>query len=204
MELGTTFGHTVITHPKICAHLLGQIINAFGVDRVLFGTDAIWWGSPQWQIEAFRRFQIPEEMREKFGYPEITDDDKAKILGLNAAKLYSIDVPSTIQKISIIDQGSTRLRSGGQLSIAEHVMHAGWFARQSNIALKFHTHPDRLFFQLTMCTWCLQVLLVCSNPAQFNGAHVAYVHVPRSKVGSEQLRRSLIRTWENYRFAMQT
>ncbi|MED6343206.1 MAG: hypothetical protein VX658_02495, partial [Pseudomonadota bacterium] len=30
----------------------------------------------------------------------ITDDDKAKILGLNAAKLYSIDVPSTIQKIS--------------------------------------------------------------------------------------------------------
>ena len=100
MELGTTFGHTVITHPKICAHLLGQIINAFGVDRVLFGTDAIWWGSPQWQIEAFRRFQIPEEMQEKFGYPEITEEDKAKILGLNAAKLYSIDVESSIQKIS--------------------------------------------------------------------------------------------------------
>ena len=100
MELGTTFGHTVITHPKICAHLLGQIINAFGVDRLLFGTDSIWWGSPQWQIEAFRRFQIPEEMQEKFGYPNITDEDKAKILGLNAAKLYSIDVQSSIETIS--------------------------------------------------------------------------------------------------------
>jgi len=88
MELGTTFGHTVITHPKICAHLLGQIINAFRRRSIyLFGTDSIWWGSPQWQIEAFRRFQIPEEMREKFGYPKITEEDKAKILGLNAAKL---------------------------------------------------------------------------------------------------------------------
>ena len=54
----------------------------------------------RWQIEAFRRFQIPEEMQEKFGYPEITEEDKAKILGLNAAKLYSIDVESSIQKIS--------------------------------------------------------------------------------------------------------
>ena len=59
-----------------------------------------WWGSPQWQIEAFRRFQIPEEMQEKFGYPEITDEDKAKILGLNAAKLYSIDVQSSVETIS--------------------------------------------------------------------------------------------------------
>ena len=39
-------------------------------------------------------------MQEKFGYPEITDEDKAKILGLNAAKLYSIDVQSSIKTIS--------------------------------------------------------------------------------------------------------
>ena len=99
MELGTSFGHTVITHPKICAHLLGQIIQAFGADHILFGTDSIWWGSPQWQIEAFRRFQIPIEMQEKFGYAAISDEDKAKILGLNAAKLYGINVEQRRQQL---------------------------------------------------------------------------------------------------------
>ena len=99
MELGTTFGHTVITHPKICAHLLGQIIKAFGVDHILFGTDSIWWGSPQWQIEALRRFQIPEDMQEQFGYAPISDEDKSKILGLNAAKLYDVNVEERRQQI---------------------------------------------------------------------------------------------------------
>ena len=101
MELGTTLGHTIITHPKICAHLLGQIIQAFGSDHVLFGTDSIWWGSPQWQIEALRRFQIPLEMQEKFGYSAITEDDKKKILGLNAAKLYQINVSETRKQIAV-------------------------------------------------------------------------------------------------------
>ena len=91
MELGSTFGHTAITHPELCGQLMGQIINAFGADHVIWGTDSIWWGSPQWQIEAFRRFQIPESMQEKFGYPPISDEDKALIFGLNAAKLYGID-----------------------------------------------------------------------------------------------------------------
>ena len=44
----------------------------------------------QWQIEALWRFQIPEDIREKYGYPEITEADKRKILGLNSAKLYGI------------------------------------------------------------------------------------------------------------------
>ena len=59
MELGSTFAQLVTTHPLICAHLLGQIIRSFGIDHVLWGTDSIWYGTPQWQIDAFRRFQIP-------------------------------------------------------------------------------------------------------------------------------------------------
>jgi hypothetical protein len=53
MELGSTFGQLVTTNPTACAHLLGQIIEAFGADHVLWGTDSIWYGTPQWQIEAF-------------------------------------------------------------------------------------------------------------------------------------------------------
>jgi hypothetical protein len=67
-------------------------MQSYGPDRILWGTDCIWWGSPQWIIEAFRRFQIPESLQERFGYPALTAQDKEKIFGLNAAKLYGIDV----------------------------------------------------------------------------------------------------------------
>jgi uncharacterized protein len=92
MELGSTFAQLVTTHPVVCAHLLGQIISAFGVDHVLWGTDSIWYGTPQWQIESFRRFQIPERLIEKHKYPALTHEVKAKIFGLNAARLFHVDV----------------------------------------------------------------------------------------------------------------
>jgi uncharacterized protein len=92
MELGSTFGQLVITEPVVCAHLLGQILLAFGEDHLLWGTDSIWYGTPQWQIEAFRRFQIPEELQEKHHYPALTKDLKAKAFGLNAAKLFKVDI----------------------------------------------------------------------------------------------------------------
>ncbi|MGH9822744.1 MAG: amidohydrolase family protein [Blastocatellia bacterium] len=92
MELGSTFGMLVITAPLLCGHVLGMIIDAFGDDHVMWGTDSIWWGSPQWQIEAFRRFQMPEELMKQFGYKPLTKESKEKILGLNAARIYGIDV----------------------------------------------------------------------------------------------------------------
>jgi len=92
MELGSTFGQLVITEPIVCAHLLGQILSAFGDDHLIWGTDSIWYGTPQWQIEAFRRFQIPKELQEKYRYPVLTKELKAKVFGLNAAKLFHVDV----------------------------------------------------------------------------------------------------------------
>ncbi len=92
MELGLTFGQLVITEPIICAHLLGQILLAFGEDHVIWGTDSIWYGTPQWQIEAFRRFQIPTELQENHHYPALTKGLKAKTFGLNAAKIFKLDV----------------------------------------------------------------------------------------------------------------
>ncbi|MCA9460514.1 MAG: amidohydrolase family protein [Nitrospira sp.] len=117
MELGSTFGQLVITEPLICAHLLGQILSAFGNDHVLWGTDSIWYGTPQWQIEAFRRFQMPEKLQETYGYPALTKDLKAKIFGLNAAKLFKVNVEETRRdlpkdylshiKMAYLDEGPT-------------------------------------------------------------------------------------------------
>jgi predicted TIM-barrel fold metal-dependent hydrolase len=91
MELGSTFALMVSTQPMLCANVLGMIIQSFGADHVLWGTDSIWWGSPQWQIEALRRLQMPEPLMKQFGYSPLTADVKAKIFGLNAARLYGID-----------------------------------------------------------------------------------------------------------------
>ena len=90
-ELGTTWASSVVTFPTVAAHLMGQLMKFMGPDRIVFGSDSVWYGSPQWQIDAMWRFQIPEDLRKKYGYPELTQDAKRKILGLNSAKLYGIN-----------------------------------------------------------------------------------------------------------------
>jgi hypothetical protein len=57
---------------------------------VLWGTDSIWYGSPQDQIVAFRAFQIDPELRQKHAYPEITSKLRAKVFGLNACAPYRL------------------------------------------------------------------------------------------------------------------
>ena len=89
-EIGTTWASSVITFPTVAAHILGQLMKFMGPDRIVFGSDSVWYGSPQWQIDALWRFQIPEAMRRQYGYPELTLDAKRKILGLNSARIYGI------------------------------------------------------------------------------------------------------------------
>ncbi len=91
-EIGSAFGSLAIQHPIMAQHLIGKNIQHYGVDHVIWGTDCLWWGSPQWVIDAFKRFQISDELCDKFGYKKLTKEDKAKIFGLNAAKIYGVDV----------------------------------------------------------------------------------------------------------------
>ena len=89
-EMGSTFGALVTTFPTVCAHLIGQLMKYWGPKRIVFGTDSLWYGSPQWQIEALWRYQIPEAIASKYGYPQLTAADKRQILGLNSARLYHL------------------------------------------------------------------------------------------------------------------
>ena len=91
-EIGSAFGTLAIIQPEICMHLMGKNIKYYGADHVIWGTDCLWWGSPQWVIDAFKRFQISDALCDKFGYKKLTKEDKAKIFGLNAARVYGIDV----------------------------------------------------------------------------------------------------------------
>jgi hypothetical protein len=88
-ELGSTW-RFLMREPEQAAHALGKLIKTCGEDNVLWGTDSIWYGSPQDQIQAFRTFQIGRELREKHGYAEMTPQLRARIFGLNAAKVYGV------------------------------------------------------------------------------------------------------------------
>ena len=88
-ELGTTWRY-LMRDPEEAAHVMGKLLRYVGEDRIVWGTDSIWYGSPQDQIQAFRTFQIAPEFRERFGYPEITPAIRAKIFGLNAAGPYQL------------------------------------------------------------------------------------------------------------------
>jgi hypothetical protein len=90
-ELGSVWRET-LKNPDQAAHVLGKLLVHLGPDRILWGTDAIWYGSPQDQIQAFRAFQISPEFQERFGYPALSDEIKRKIFGLNAARVYGVDV----------------------------------------------------------------------------------------------------------------
>ena len=93
-ELGSTW-FTVMRDPEEAAHTLGKLLVAVGEDRVVWGTDSIWYGSPQAQLQAFRAFEITEELQERYGYPALTPELKAKILGRNSAALYGVDPLTT-------------------------------------------------------------------------------------------------------------
>ena len=89
-ELGSTWW-ILMKRPDQAAHVIGKLLKHVGEDRVVWGTDSIWYGTPQPQIEAFRAFQISDELREKHGYPALTKEVKAKVFGLTSAKLYGLD-----------------------------------------------------------------------------------------------------------------
>ncbi|HEX7719106.1 MAG TPA: amidohydrolase family protein, partial [Woeseiaceae bacterium] len=94
-ELGSTW-RFLMRDPDSAAHALGKLFKYCGEDNVLWGTDSIWYGSPQDQIQAFRTFQISRELQERHGYPEMTASLRAKVFGLNATRPYKIDLDEVI------------------------------------------------------------------------------------------------------------
>jgi predicted TIM-barrel fold metal-dependent hydrolase len=89
-EIGSAINH-VQNDAVQTAHFFGKLMKYVGVDRVVWGTDCIIYGSPQGFIQWFRAATIPEAMQAEFGYPPLDATNKAKIFGLNAANLYGID-----------------------------------------------------------------------------------------------------------------
>ena len=110
-ELGGTWWF-LMRDPTAAAHVLGKLLKYVGEDRVLWGTDSIWFGTPQDQIQALRTFQISEELQEKHGYPALTDELKAKIFGRNSAALYGIEPITGTCELDPADVDAIRVGMG--------------------------------------------------------------------------------------------
>lgn len=102
-ELGSTW-YLALRRPREAAHVLGKLLVAVGEDRILWGTDSIWYGSPQSLIDSLWTFEIPEDMQAEFGYPALTPPIKNKILWENAAELYGVTADVLKRAPSPIDQ----------------------------------------------------------------------------------------------------
>ncbi len=96
-ELGSTW-RFAMRDPDSAAHIIGKLVKHIGERNVLYGSDCIWYGSPQDQIQALRSFQISDELQEKHGYAKLTPKLRARIFGLNAARPYGIDVDEVLKR----------------------------------------------------------------------------------------------------------
>ncbi len=84
------------TRPHYFAQMISEMLFWIGEDKLLFSSDyAIW--EPKWLVEEFVDFQVPQHMQDTTDYGPISVEAKKKILGLNAAKLYDIEVPAECQ-----------------------------------------------------------------------------------------------------------
>ncbi|MEJ7631738.1 MAG: hypothetical protein WKF28_04475 [Rubrobacteraceae bacterium] len=54
---------------------------------------------PKWALDAFWDFEIPQDLVEGYGYPQLTEQAKRKILGENLLRLSGMDVEETRQRL---------------------------------------------------------------------------------------------------------
>jgi predicted TIM-barrel fold metal-dependent hydrolase len=89
-ECGGVWPNLMTNRAEEAMHYWGKLLKHIGEDRIVWGTDCLWFGSPQPVIQAFRAFEISQEFQDKYGYPALTKERKEKILGQNAAKLQNV------------------------------------------------------------------------------------------------------------------
>ena len=84
----------IVRAPRQFAEVLGKLLFWCGEDKIIYGSETPIW-HPRWALEAFWNFQLPEDLVEGYGYPQLTEQAKRKILGENLLRLHGMDVAAT-------------------------------------------------------------------------------------------------------------
>jgi hypothetical protein len=80
----------ILVRPQLFGKILGTLLAAVGSERLLFGSGANLM-HPQPILEAFKDYELPEELVQEHGFPQLTDQDRRNILGENALRLHGRD-----------------------------------------------------------------------------------------------------------------
>ena len=118
-DVGQLFAQSTIADPRVSAVMMGQLVRGLGADHVVWGSDAIWTGSPQWQIEALRRLEIPEDLQKSHNLKPLGAADgpvKTAIFGENNARLYKYDKRQALATDRIAALKQEYEEHGGQRS----------------------------------------------------------------------------------------
>jgi uncharacterized protein len=84
----------VVRAPRQFAEIIGKLLFWAGEDKIVYGSEAPIW-QPQWALDAFWDFELPQDLVEGYGYPQLTEQAKRKILGENLLRLHGMDVEAT-------------------------------------------------------------------------------------------------------------
>ena len=77
-------------------HMIGEALQWVGGDKIVMGLD-LPFDDTKRVVDYIKNLQMPEELQEKWGYPVITDEIRANILGLTLAKLAKIEPTKRIK-----------------------------------------------------------------------------------------------------------
>ena len=105
--------------PRVFAETLGKMMWWCGEDKIIYGGESPIW-HPQWALEAFWNFELPKDIVEERGYPQLTETAKRKILGENLARLHGIDVEAKKAELGLTLTAATALRAGRQQRRPHH------------------------------------------------------------------------------------
>jgi uncharacterized protein len=84
--------------PRQFAEIMGKLLFWCGEDKIVYGSEAPIF-HPQWALDAFWNFELPQDLVEGYGYPQLTEQAKRKILGENLLRLHGMDVEETRSRL---------------------------------------------------------------------------------------------------------
>lgn len=86
--------------PRLVQEQMGILLQQVGVHKLLWGSEAALAGGPAPYLKAFMDLEIPEDLRRGYGYPQITREDKERILGRNFAEMMGVDIEAKRRELA--------------------------------------------------------------------------------------------------------
>lgn len=87
--------------PYPMLHRIGQALLQVGSERMAYGSEGFIWPDVQAYIDLWANLEMPEELQDKYGYPELTAEIKENIFGLSFARGLGYDLEAKKKELNI-------------------------------------------------------------------------------------------------------